>query len=106
MKSFTVSRISLFVIGSAFLLSSCATQPTAEAHDAPSFISGLLHGFLSLFSLIGSFFWDIRVYAFPNSGRWYDVGFVIGAACFFGAVGRSSFEESYVLGYQGGKEAG
>jgi hypothetical protein len=66
---------------------------------------GVLHGFVSLFSLIGSFFWDIRVYAFPNSGRWYDVGFVLGAACFFGAAGSESFDKSYLLGYSAGEAA-
>ena len=44
----------------------------------------LLHGFLMLVSLIGSIFGDFRIYAFPNSGFWYDVGFVIGASSFLG----------------------
>jgi hypothetical protein len=87
------------LIGVALVLSACATQPTPNAFDPPGFLMGFLHGFLSLFSLVGSFFWDVRVYAFPNSGRWYDVGFVLGAACFFGATGRQSFDKSYVLGY-------
>jgi hypothetical protein len=47
---------------------------------------GLLHGFISLFSLIGSLFFDIRIYGFPNSGSGYDVGFVIGAAVFYGGI--------------------
>ena len=93
------------VIVCALLLSACATQPTPTAFDPPGLLMGFLHGFLSLFSLVGSFFWDVRVYAFPNSGRWYDVGFVIGAACFFGAAGRQSFDKSYVLGYADGEAA-
>jgi hypothetical protein len=87
----------------ALALSSCATQPTPTAFDPPGFLWGFVHGFISLFSLIGSFFWDIRVYAFPNSGRWYDAGFVLGAACFFGGIGRQSFDKSYVLGYADGE---
>jgi len=47
---------------------------------------GLLHGFISLFSLIGSLFFDIRIYGFPNSGSGYDVGFVLGAAVFYGGI--------------------
>lgn len=89
----------------ALVLASCATQPTPSAYDPPGFLWGAVHGFISLFSLIGSFFWDIRVYAFPNSGRWYDVGFVLGASCFFGAIGRQSFDKSYVLGYADGEAA-
>jgi hypothetical protein len=52
---------------------------------------GLLHGFLILFSLIGSFLMDIRIYAFPNAGRWYDLGYFLGALMFLGggaAAGR------------------
>jgi hypothetical protein len=103
-----VKRLFLLgVIVCAVLLSSCATQPQNTAYDPPGFIMGFVHGLLSLASLIGSFFWDIRVYAFPNSGRWYDVGFVIGAACFFGGLGggNQSFDKSYVLGYEAGVAA-
>jgi hypothetical protein len=101
MKGFVV----VGVIAGALVLSSCATQPTVNSSDPPGFLLGLAHGFLCLFSLIGGFFWDIRVYAFPNGGRWYDVGFVLGAACFFGAIGRESFDKSYVLGYADGEAA-
>jgi hypothetical protein len=74
----------------ALALSACATQPASNVHDAPGFLMGLVHGFMSLFSLIGSTIWDVRVYAFPNSGGWYDFGFVLGAACFFGGGGGAS----------------
>jgi hypothetical protein len=67
----------------------CAHQPPPVLPDPPGFFSGLLHGFLMLFSLIGSIFTDVRVYAFPNSGFGYDVGFVIGASSFLGG-GASS----------------
>jgi hypothetical protein len=93
-------------IACALVLCSCATQPTPSAYDSPGFLLGFVHGFLSLFSLIGSFFWDVRVYAFPNAGRWYDFGFVLGTFCFFGTMGRqSSFDKSYVLGYADGEAA-
>jgi hypothetical protein len=74
----------------ALVLASCATQPDPSAYDPPGVLLGLVHGFISLFSLIGSAFWDIRVYAFPNSGGWYDLGFVFGAACFFGGGGSQA----------------
>jgi hypothetical protein len=95
----------LVMIGCAVILTSCATQPHMTTYDPPGFIMGFVHGCLSLLSLIGSFFWDIRVYAYPNSGRWYDVGFVLGVACFFGSLGSQSFDKSYVLGYSAGIEA-
>lgn len=71
----------------ALLLSSCAVQPPHSAPGGPGFFLGFLHGLICVFSLIGSIFWDIRVYAWPNSGGWYDFGFVLGAACFFAAKG-------------------
>lgn len=66
------------------IVSACAHQPTPAAYDPPGFFSGLWHGFIILFSLIGSIFSDIRIYAFPNSGGWYDFGFCIGVTAFFG----------------------
>ncbi len=68
-------------------LAGCAHQPTAAARGAPGFFAGLLHGFIILFSLIGSLFTPVRIYAFPNSGFLYDVGYVLGAAAFLGGAG-------------------
>ena len=70
------------VIAAVFLVVSCTTQPEPGAHDAPGFFSGVLHGFAILFSFIGSLFVDIRIYAFPNSGGWYDFGYLLGASMF------------------------
>jgi hypothetical protein len=69
---------------------SCAHQPYPGSYDPPGFFSGLFHGFIILFSLIGSIFMDIRIYAFPNSGFFYDLGFLIGAGGFLGGAGASS----------------
>lgn len=69
---------------------SCATQSVPADADAPGFFSGLLHGFLIFFSLIGSIFTDYRIYAFPNSGGWYDFGFFLGATAVLGGAGASS----------------
>ena len=71
----------------------------------PDFSGGLLHGATVLFSLIGSLWWDIRIYAFPNGGAWYDLGFVIGVAAFFGAAGSESGRH-YAAGYDEGFAAG
>lgn len=60
------------------LLTACATQPAALPHDVPGLLLGFFHGFTAIFSLIGSIFLHVRVYAFPNSGFWYDFGFVTG----------------------------
>jgi hypothetical protein len=68
--------------------SACAHQPRPMLPDPPGFFLGLLHGFLMLFSLIGSIFTDVRIYAFPNSGFGYDLGFLIGASSFLGGGAR------------------
>lgn len=85
-RIFAFVSISLF----ALILASCATQPYAGAYDPPGFFSGLLHGFLILFSFIGSLFTEYRIYAFPNSGGWYDFGYLLGAAAFLGGGGASA----------------
>lgn len=78
------------VFVAAIALASCATQPYPDAYDPPGFFSGLLHGFLIFFSLIGSIFTDARIYAFPNSGGWYDFGYLIGASMFLGGSGAGA----------------
>ncbi len=72
------------------LLSSCATQQTVAVADSPGFLHGLLHGFIILFSFIGSFFTDYTIYAFPNSGMWYNLGYLLGVMMFFGGGGAGS----------------
>ncbi len=59
------------------MLAACATQPPGKT-DAPAFLGGLFHGFTAIAALVGSLFFHIRIYAFPNNGFWYDAGFVIG----------------------------
>ncbi|MDQ3583821.1 MAG: hypothetical protein M3495_20450 [Pseudomonadota bacterium] len=43
-----------------------------------------------MFSFIGSLFTDIRMYQFPNSGVWYDFGYLLGASMFLGCGGAST----------------
>jgi hypothetical protein len=71
----------------ALVIAGCATQPKPMDAGLPGFFSGLLHGFLILFSFIGSLFMDVRIYNFPNSGVWYDFGYVIGASIFLCGLG-------------------
>lgn len=71
-------------------LAACASQPYVESKDVPGFLMGLLHGFISWFALIGHIFnSDIRVYAYPNSGGWYDFGFLLGLSVWGGGAAAS-----------------
>lgn len=75
----------------ALLVQGCATQPPpAAGPEVPGFFLGLLHGFLLLFGFIASLFTDYRIYAFPNSGFWYDFGYLIGAMSFLGGGGAGA----------------
>ena len=72
------------------VMSGCASQPPSASPTAPGFLMGLLHGFLALFNFIASLFTDVRIYAYPNSGGWYDFGYLLGVSTFFGGSGASS----------------
>ncbi len=73
----------------ALSLAACAaTQPPAVPPiDAPGFWKGLWHGFIAPITFFVSLFSDaVRIYAFPNTGRWYDFGFMLGISGFSGGV--------------------
>lgn len=76
----------------ATLLASCARQaPVAIESDAPGFFAGLWHGWIILFSFVGSLFSDdIAIYAVPNNGGWYNFGFALGVGAFSGGAAASS----------------
>lgn len=84
-------RLACLLVLSAIAAASCARQPLPpDAGNVPGFLLGLVHGFIIVFSFVGSLFSDIRIYAFPNSGGWYDFGFLLGAMAFLGGGGASS----------------
>lgn len=79
----------LIVIGLGLLLTSCAYVAPVELTDTPGFLYGLLHGFIMFFTAILSIFTDIEMYANPNSGALYDLGFMFGAMLFFGGGAKA-----------------
>ena len=88
----TARRFWLLVILAAFgfVLGSCmASQPTVHpgADLAPGFWRGVWQGFIAPITFIVSLFnTDVRIYAFPNAGRWYDFGFMLGISGFSGGI--------------------
>lgn len=64
------------------------TNTAAGNHVVAGFWRGLWHGFICLFTLVASFFSDsITIYDVHNNGAWYNLGFVLGVAMFFGCAG-------------------
>jgi hypothetical protein len=86
-----VWRIGLLLLV-VLVVAACATQPAppSDTSNVPGFWHGLLHGFIILPSFIISLFTDHRMYGFPNTGRFYDFGFLLGASAFLGGGGAAS----------------
>ncbi len=70
-------------------LSSCA--PAGYESNEAGFFSGIWHGFIIIFSLIGKVFGaDIGIYAEHNTGFFYWFGFIIGLGLLGGGGGSAS----------------
>ena len=76
----------LLCIFSALSLAACATQPAVVGSNLPGFFTGVVHGLSMPLAFVGSIFLDIRVYAYPNDGWPYDLGYMSGAAMLGAAI--------------------
>jgi hypothetical protein len=70
------------------LLGSCAVQ-APPSHGAlllhvPGFWEGMWHGLISWIMLLTEPFDPHRIYAYPNQGGFYDLGWMIGCSFWFG----------------------
>ena len=71
-------------------LVACASQPPGQP-GAPAFLSGLWHGVIAPIAFLVSLFDnDVRMYAVPNAGRWYDFGFLLGLGVWGGGAGAGA----------------
>ncbi len=73
----------------ALLLAACtASQPApAVGQGMPGFWLGLWQGVIAPITFVVSLFVDgVRIYAYPNIGRWYDFGFMLGIGGFTGGL--------------------
>ncbi|MEN8117806.1 MAG: hypothetical protein ABFS16_12545 [Bacteroidota bacterium] len=80
----------VLVLAAAIFFTGCATHSMGQLADPPGFLKGLLHGFILLFSFIGSLFTDYEIYAYPNAGGWYNFGYLLGVMMFFGGGGAGA----------------
>lgn len=73
------------------LASACAAHQPAGTAGAPGFWLGLWHGIIAPITFIISLFNDnVRMYAFPNAGRWYDFGYLLGIVFTWGSSGGAA----------------
>ena len=67
------------VVAISLVLVSCGFATAGYGgYDLPGFFMGVWHGCLAPWSLIARLFLDVKMYAFPNAGWIYDLGFLIG----------------------------
>lgn len=80
----------LFPLAALLLLSACATAPLA-IEGSRGFLLGLFDGAIAPIAFILSWFSDsIGIYGVPNSGGWYDFGFLLGLTCWAGGGGAGA----------------
>lgn len=89
-----VSRKRLVALGLLAILAiglvACASQSPGQS-GTPAFLSGLWHGVIAPIAFVISLFDnDVRMYAFPNAGRWYDFGFLLGLGVWGGGAGAGA----------------
>jgi len=80
----------VIAIAAIAFFTGCATHSVEHITNPPGFIKGLIHGFILLFSFIGSLFTDYEIYSVPNNGGWYNFGFLLGIMLFFGGGGAGA----------------
>jgi hypothetical protein len=81
--------IGIAVLGLAY--TSSGLIPLASPADQAGFLQGYWHGVSLMFNYVASLFSDAYViYETPNSGGWYDTGYILGLFSFFGIIGSSS----------------
>jgi len=76
--------LTLAALAALLTLTACATRPMGHDGD-PALVRGIIDGLLAPISFVLSLFSDtIRMYAYPNVGRWYDIGFLAGLSAWGG----------------------
>lgn len=81
----------ILFIALIFILASCAPGNEKFDVDPAGFLMGLWHGFISLITFVISLFNDdVTIYEINNSGKLYNLGFILGVAIFFGGSSKSS----------------
>lgn len=75
-----------FLAAAVLLVAGCVAGPQGPfgADNPAGFWAGLWHGFIAWLTFIISLFSSVQIYATPNTGGWYDFGFLLGMAAWLG----------------------
>jgi hypothetical protein len=74
----------LAIVAGVILLAGCATAPLA-IEGTRGFLWGLIDGAVAPLAFVISLFSDtVGIYGIPNSGGWYDFGFLLGLTAWAG----------------------
>lgn len=81
------------VLGVLTLAAGCAAgvQGPFNANNPAGFWAGLWHGFIAWITFVLSLLSSVKMYAVQNTGWPYDLGFLIGMACWLGGGGGGSY---------------
>jgi hypothetical protein len=80
--------IAFLLLSIVFFITSCA--PVGMTHEEYGFLYGIIHGFISPFTLIAKLLGaNIGVYAEHNTGSLYWLGFILGVVLLIGGGGGS-----------------
>lgn len=91
MKTLRNLKWPLLLVAFALILSSCAAGNVKFDADPAGFWMGIWHGFISLFTFIISLFNDkVDIYEANNTGKLYDLGFILGILIFYGGSSKST----------------
>jgi hypothetical protein len=93
MKRASSIGLALVLCAGALGLAGCVAGPAGPfgPHDPAGFFAGLWHGFIAWITFILSLFTSVKMYAVVNTGAGYNLGFLIGMACWLGGGGGGSY---------------
>ena len=69
----------------------------SERGSVAGFWLGLWHGFIAPFVFVVSLFkQNLGIYEVHNDGAWYNFGYLLGLACFFGGSGNRAARQQHI----------
>jgi hypothetical protein len=107
MKHLSVALVFLLLV--TFMLAGCVpganqSKGTPNSHDViAGFWLGIWQGFIAPFVFLGSLFKsNLNIYELHNNGSPYNLGYLLGLACFFGCSGNRAHRKNRAMSHVSG----